>query len=549
MIFIGMNQKLIYITLILFFGSLQNAFSDEKEKVQAVKFGGSASLSNSFYNSNNIAPRQPGNMQVGIIRANVSLFEVVDLPFELYYSSGAFGYQQPFNQFGVSPRISNWLTLHGGYFSTQMSDFTFGDLRMMGGGFELTPGNFRLKAIYGRTRQKVEPNKVSYAPEVYRQTAYAASIGYGNLSKSYFNINLFHAIDDSTSISADSLSITPNENLVASFDFGIAFGQYVSLRGEAGVSAFSLNTGAATIDEISLPEFIFTPNYSTMIDGAAKLDINITPSKYWSLVLSSRYIGPGFTTLGYALMPNDLMEFTLAPRLRLFKNKLNIRSKAGIRYNNLRDNKQSTTSRFTGMLAANWQINKHVGLDANYNNNQIESLHKNDTLRLSNVYRSYSITPRFNFDALGGINNIVFTYSFQDVSDKNVYTQEVSDNNTNTFTFIHSLSRPNSLTVTTTALYNHTYMSDIDSRIFHISESLAYRFLKNKLNTSLSLGANFVNVVENSSQFVFRLNSSYSFGKFGILGFFITNNSFRGAGTIARNYSELYGSLQYNVIF
>ncbi len=67
-----MNQKLIYITLILFFGSLQNAFSDEKEKekVQAVKFGGSASLSNSFYNSNNIAPRQPGNMQEGINRQN-----------------------------------------------------------------------------------------------------------------------------------------------------------------------------------------------------------------------------------------------------------------------------------------------------------------------------------------------------------------------------------------------------------------------------------------------------------------------------------------------
>jgi len=544
-----MNWKLTYILLVLFFGSIQHAFSEDEKKVKAVKFGGSASLSNSFYNSNGIAPRQPGNTQMGIIRANVSLFEVVELPFELYYSSGQFGYQQPFNQFGVSPRISNWLTLHAGYFSTQMSDFTFGDLRMMGGGFELTPGKFRLKAIYGRTRQKVEPNRVSYAPEVYRQNAYAASIGYGDMSKSYFNINLFHAIDDSTSITTDSLSITPNENLVASFDFGISFGQYVSLRGEAGVSAFSLNTGASKIDDIPMPELLFTPNYSSMVDGAAKLNLRVNPSKYWSLILSSRYVGPGFNTLGYALMPNDLMEFIVAPRFRLFKNKLNIRSKAGIRYNNLRDNKQSTTSRFTGMFAVNWQINRNAGLDANYNNNQIESLHKNDTLRLSNVYQSFSLTPRFNFDALGGTNNVVLTYSYQDVSDKNVYTKEIQENNTNTLTFIYSLSRPNSLALTTSAMYNNTNMGQIDSRIFHFSESASYRFFKNKLSASLSLGANFVNVIDNSRQFVFRLNSSYRFGKFGTLGFFVTNNSFREAGTIARNYNEVYGSIQYNVSF
>jgi hypothetical protein len=522
---------------------------NEKEKKKAVTFGGSASLSSSFYTADGITPRQPGSMQVGIIRANISLYDVVELPFELYYSSGQFGYQQPFNQFGISPRISNWLTLHGGYFSTQMSDLSFGDLRMLGGGFELTPGNFRLKAVYGRTRHQNEPDRISFRPEVYRQNAYAASIGFGNLSKTYFNINVFHAIDDSTSVKADTLSITPNENLVTSFDFGIRFGPYVALKAEAGISAFSSNTRAEKIDELPIPELLFTPNNSSRVDGAARADLSITPSKYWSVILSSRYIGPGYTTLGYALMPNDLMEFTIAPRLRLLKNKLNIRSRAGVRYNNLRDSKMATTNRFTGMVSANWQITKNIGLDANYNKNQIESLHKNDTLRLSNVYSSYSVTPRFNFNALGGTNNIILTYSFQDVSDKNVYTMNTADNNTNTFTFVHSLSHASSLSLTTTALYNQTVMTGIDSRIIHINETVGYRFFKNRLNTSFSLGANFVNVIENSNQLVFRFTSSYNMGKFGNFGFFISNNSFRETGTIARNYSELYGSVQYNISF
>jgi hypothetical protein len=522
---------------------------NEKEKKKAVTLGGSASLSSSFYAADGITPRQPSNMQVGIIRANISLYDVVELPFELYYSSGQFGYQQPFNQFGVSPQISDWLTLHAGYFSTQFSSLSFGDLRMLGGGVELTPGNFRLKAVYGRTRQQVQSDRVSFRPEVYRQNAYAASIGFGNLSKTYFNINVFHAIDDSTSVKADTMMVTPNENLVTSIDFGFRLGRFVTLRGEAGISAFSSNTRAEKIDGLPIPELLFTPNNSSRVDGAARADLSITPSKYWSVILTSRYIGPGFTTLGYALMPNDLMEFTIAPRLRLLKNKLNIRSKAGIRYNNLRDSKMATTNRFTGMLAANWQITKQIGLDVSYNKNQIESLHKNDTLRLSNVYSSFSVTPRFNFNALGGTNNLVFTYGFQDVSDQNVYTSAISDNNTHTATLIHALSHANSLTLTSTVLYNRTLMGGFDSRIFHFNEAVGYRFFKNKLNTSISLGANFINVAENNSQLVFRFTSSLSMGKFGSFGFFITNNSFRETGTIARNYNELYGSLQYNISF
>lgn len=544
---IKMINKRSYIVLVFLCFLLPESFSQNDNDI--IKFSGSASISDNFYSASGIDPRQPGNMLTGILRANLTLFNQIELPFEFYYTTQQTRFQQPFNQFGISPRITDWLTFHGGYFSTRFSDLTFGDLRILGGGLELTPGNFRLKAIYGRTRQAIEPNKVSYMPEVYEQNAYGVSLGYGNESKSFFNINVFHAMDDSTSVKSDSLLVAPNENLVGSVDFGIQMGKVVSVRGEVGVSAFSCDIRAEEIDEISVSPYLFTPNISTKVDAAAKLHLNIKPSKYWSVSLSSRWIGPGFTSLGYALMPNDLMEFTLAPNVRLLKNKLNIRTKAGIRYNNLQEQKMSTTSRFTGFIAANYQVNKTFGIDVNYNKNQIQSSHKLDTLRLSNVYNSVSVSPRVNFNGLGGTNTLILTYSYQDVSDKNVYTSVVSDNNTNSVYLIHSLSYVSSLSLATSVLYNSTKLPDLTSRIFHISETVSRRFFNNSLNASASIGANFVKITDSSSQLVFRVNASYSFNKFGNFSFNLSNNSYNGTGAITKNYSELYGSIQYNINF
>lgn len=524
---------------------------EEEVKKSKIDVKTSATLASNFYSSNGIDPRQPTNMQYGIIRTSVMLWDVVELPFELYFTTGQARFQQPFNQFGVSPKISNWLTLHAGYFSTRFSDLTFGDMRLLGGGFELTPGKFRLKAIYGRSQKAVEPDKVSFAPGVYRQNAYAVSLGYGNLSKSYFNINLFHAKDDSTSIKSDSVNVKPSENFVTSVDFGIRFGEYVTLRGEGAVSVFSSNINSEKLDnvKVNIPELLFTPNASSRIDGAGLLSIDINPSAYWSVSLDTRWVGPGFNTLGYTLMPNDWLEYSISPRLKLFGNKLILRSRIGVRYNNLRDNRLATTSRFTGMLNATYQVTKIFGIDGNYSKNQIESGHKVDTLRISNVFDSYTLTPRLSFKAFEGNNNVMLTFSYQNSSDKNVYTQNLNNVKTSGVNVIHIITLPSSLSLSTTLLYNKTAMDLYTSTITHVSETVGKRFFKDRLNTSASLGVNWVEVTDKSTQLVFRVNASYSLKIYGSLSFFITNNSYRGYGVVSQNYSEIYGNLQYNINF
>ncbi|MCX7984807.1 MAG: hypothetical protein N3A63_07895 [Bacteroidetes bacterium] len=508
----------------------------------------SATLTSNFYSASGIEARQPRSLQYGIIRSTVSLYEIVELPFELYFSTKQAQFQQPFNQFGVSPRISNWLTLHAGYFSTRISDFTFGDLRVLGAGFEIAPADFRIKAFYGRTRKAVQPDRVSFAPEVYKQTAYALSFGYGNLSDTYVNVNLFHAIDDSLSVTTDSATVHPQENLVGSIDFGARFGEIVTLDGEVGVSLFSSNTKADTIDAgINVPSFLFHPNASTCIDGAAKLNVSVTPSRYWSVTLSTRWVGPGFTTLGYALMPNDLLEISISPRARFFDNQLSLRSKVGVRYNNLRQTRTTTTRRWTGMLGASWQVSHALGIDASYNRNQISSQHKNDTLRLSNVFDAFTLSPRITFDAFSGSNTVLVTYSYQNSSDKNVYTTALSDSRTHSINATYILLFPTTLSLTTTVLYNKAIMSSSTASIIHVSEAVGKQFLENRVTTSFSLGVNFISAVQKSSQIVFRVNAGYTFGNYGTVACYLTNNSFRGDGVIQKNYNELYGNVQYSI--
>ncbi len=514
-----------------------------------VRIGGSINLSDNFYSSSGIDRRQPANVARGIFRTTITIYDQIQLPFELYISTQERKFQQPFNQFGVSPRISDWLTLHAGYFSSRISDYTFGDLRLLGGGVELTPGNFKLKVLYGKSRTATESNGLQYFPGAYKQNVYAASIGYGNESVAYFTINLFHAKDDSNSIKRDSLTINPAENLVGSLRFGLQIIEELNLQSEIALSAYSGNLSAEKLSDFNFPEFFFTPNTSSRFDGAVRLQINFKPSNFWSLRFNGQWIGPGFTSLGYSLMPNDLMEFSLSPSVKLLNNKLSLRAQAGIRYNNLRNNRLATSSRFTGSLSANWQISQLFGFDFSYNNNQIKSKHTNDTLKLSNVFNSVMISPRFLFEALGGMNNLNFNYSYQNSLDKNIISSQSSNNKTHTFGIIHSLSLPTTWSLTTSLLLNKSNTSYASTQVVSISENVGRRFFENKLSVSLGTGINFIKTTVNDSQIFFNLNSNYSLDKFGSIGFTLSNNNYRADSELTKTYNELYGSLQYNISF
>lgn len=546
--YILFNVELLFkVVLISLLVSIPN-FA-QKDDNEIFKFRGSLSLSSDFYSAKGIQARQPSNLQRLIFRTNFNLFNQVDIPLELYLSNNDTRFLQPFNQFGVSPRISNWLRFHGGYFFSNLSELSFGDIKIYGGGIELTPGNFRLKAYVGRSRVAKEPDSLRSFGGIYKQNIYAFMIGYGNEDKAFLNLNVVKAIDDSNSIIPISFSERPIENLVGSASFGLRIIQPLFIKGEVAASLFSSDIKARKVEDIKLPSSIFTPRTSSQVDGAARLSVEINPQNFWALRLGTRWIGPGFYTAGYTQLQNDLLEFTIDPSLRLVQNKLNIRSSIGIRKNNVRNNKLSNTNRFLGMVNADYQVSNLFGINLLYNNNQIQARQYADSLKISNVLNMISISPRFSFTALNGMNNLSISYSHQNSEDSSPFYVGKVFNRTNSINFIHSIFFPSTLNFNTSFFYSDVSLSNFNVKIISINEIIGRQFFNNKLSLSLNLGYSITKTNKSNGFFVTGLRASYNLNKFGNFSFYITNNNFNSADPLSPNYNELTGNLQYLINF
>jgi len=528
-----------------------------------VRLEGSLSASSEFYSISGIDPRRPGTTHMAILSPTLVIGDQIRLPFSAYISNTDRGYRQPFNQFGVSPQFWGWLTLHAGYYSAKLSDLTFGDTRLLGGGIEARPGNFRISALYGRAQQSIAADTVQRFRGVYERRIMAAKLGYGNEEKVFVDFNLTRAWDDSGSlmlprrgIASDSVAnlydVAPQENIVLSTAFGLSIADnLLKITGEAAVSGNSQDTRGAEIPDVpGIVSTFFTPRYSSRADAAGQLAIGITPSQSFAVRLTSRWIGPGFVTLGYPYMPNDLFEWTVAPAFRFFAGRLSLRGSLGLRTNNLRSTLRAPTNRTIGMANASAQITDLFGLDAQYANYGMRSAPRNDTLRIDNISQSLSVSPRVSFQGMGGTNSGVVTLSYQDFTDLNVITGGLNGTVTRSAVAVYSLAFPSSLSVTATALYADTRTALMNSIIQSLSGTLGYAFFENRLSTSATVGYSGITVAETDNQITFRLSASYSAGAAGTFTVAVYSNAFSYANEVATpSYRERQASVQYSVTF
>jgi hypothetical protein len=519
---------------------------------EPVRLSGSIQLSTEAYSSSGVAARKEKNSSRAIIRPTLTLFDQVVLPFEVYVTSEDRGFRQPFNQFGVSPQLFGWLTLHGGYFSSQVSEFTFGDTRMLGGGIEMRPGKFRLMALYGRIQDSANPDSAQGFPGVYSRTAFAGKIGYGADDGFHIDLNVMRAVDDSTSVQNSSISLAPSENLVTSLAFGFPlFDGLMSFSSEVGVSAYSSDIRSREIDEgpTSLKS-LFTPRTSSQVDGAVTAGVQFTFSPAFSLGLQTRWIGPGYVTLGYAQLPNDVLDVTLSPSIRVAENRLQLRSSMGVRFNNLRQNRLATTRRTILNLGISYQANDAMGVDLQYANYGIRSTPRNDTLRIDNVTQSLSIAPRVVFDWLDGSNFATVSYSLQDFTDKNVITSALSKNTSQSIATTWSLSLPSSLSFTTNYTATQSRTSVLTLKIHSITETLGYSLFDNTLTLSLTGGYNIVRGMSSDGQVTANFSAAYTLGNAGTITLIIMGNRYNFENSLAgSSFLETQGSLLYSYSF
>lgn len=526
-------------------------FSNAQSQTHLATYNGNIGLNSEFYSASGVAGRRPANAQRGAISTTVTLFDQISLPFEFYFTSRQTGFRQPFNQFGVSPRIGDWLTLHAGYYSAQLSDYTFGDTRLLGAGIELHPGAFRLSALYGRSQAAIAPDSVQGIIGVYKRTMWGGKIGYGRDNGFQVGLNLWHSIDDSNSIKGTPVGVAPTENIVSSFNlsFPVA-GNVLRFSSEVAVGAFSNDIRIGEFNGGGPIRSLFLARGSSQVDGAAKAALTIAPAHSFSLRLGTQWVGPGFVSLGYAQLPNDMFEWTVAPSAKFLQDKVSVRASFGRRSNNLRNNRFATTNRTIFSLGANAQASEQFGVDLQYSNYGMLSTPKNDTLRIENVSQSITLSPRYMFQAFDVPNNLVLSYSYQDVNDKNVLTSATNRNRSQSATSVWAFAFPSSLNFATTILWTSCTVATLKTGITSFSETAGYQFFQNTLSTSLTLGYSIIKAVSSDGQFTGSLNLSYAIPHWGTLSFSLFNNNYHyGDSAAGSSFRELQGSLSYSLGF
>ncbi len=519
-----------------------------QNQVGPIRLQGTLNVSGELYGVNGIPARQSQNSYRVILSPTLIIFDQIQLPFEIFIGSEGKGYLQPFNQFGVNPKLFGWLTLHAGYYSARLSELTFGDTRLLGGGIEASPGIFRFSFLYGRSQKAIAPDSMNNVLGAYSRQIIAAKIGVGSQDSYHFYINVMHAIDDSSSIQNAPPSIMPKENAVASVEFGLPlFTNVITMTGEAGVSALSNDIRILEWKGTPSLNWLFTPRTSSQIDGAATMSMNIVPASMFSFRMTGKWVGPGFVTLGYAQMPNDILDVTVGPSLRLFKGKIALNGTFGKRFNNLRNNRVSTTQRTIGTLNVSSQPTNNFGINIAYANYGMRSSTMNDTLRIDNITQSLSASPRVNFTSFGGINTLVFSYSYNNFSDFNILTSATSQNKTQAGVLMWSLALPSSLALSTALTYTSSITSFQATAIKSITQSVSYPLLNNKISTSLSLGYNIISAAATDGQFSSRVSISYSFT--GTISLNLMSNAYNYGSDVSPSYREFEASLQYSISF
>lgn len=536
---------------------------------QPVQLRGNASITAELYTNSGALPEQryrPRYTVRAFANPQLVLFGTVTIPLELSWSSSIGGIRspfagmlQPFNQFGLSPQLTPWLRLHGGYFSLQLSELTFGELRPLGGGIELSPGPLRLAALYGVVQHpRAADSSIGFAG-AYRRWVYGGSLGYEAESGASIRLSFVRLTDDTASIRlhqllhdtltgrTDTVRTPALDNAVAALSFQIPAGS-VRFSGELALSGYTSNRFSPE-KSTELPRWLFPVHYSSNLDGAAKAQLSITPSPSFTLALSGQWIGPGFYTLGYPQLYNDVMEVTVSPALSLVNNTLALRFSAGLRLNNLRSTRLATTRRLLAAAGASWNPTEQFGVDVQYSNFGTRMEHSNDTLRVQNTFQSFTLAPRLLLRSGTTSHLLSLTYSFSDADDRNPFTRDATRQQTHSAAALHTVSFPSTLSLSSALNFSRSNAPTVRTELWSLSETVSYSFIPGKLSGSAGIAltqmrTSGAQLDSRATQLGLRTSLSYRLQQWGTLSWtsFVNRYSRQPRGS-----TEFHTSLNYSV--
>lgn len=460
-----------------------------------IKLAGFISASSIFFDvSGRESNRKPFSWMISG-NPTLSIYGVT-LPFSFTVSEQTRDFRQPFNRFGVSPYYK-WVKLHLGYQRLNFSPYSLGGHTMVGAGAELTPGNFRIGFMTGRLLRATEERRSSSSqidyPPTFKRNATAIKIGYGT-DNNYVDLIFLKAEDDPSSLEEVPTNLSPKDNAVLSIVTRQKFLKKLDFKMEVAQSAYSDDTRTAETDSIDNKLFkslngLYTPRKNTEYKKAIEGSLAFR-EKYYGLAVRYKRIEPGFRSLGTYFFLNDLQNVTFEPYAIFWQGRANINGSLGFQKDNLDKEKSTRTKRTISSISASVRPIDQYTININYSNYDIgqQTVHSalDSILLLSQTTSNLGVTQNLNLPTKTGMHNLVLSYNYQKLTDKNEFATYNSDYNSTTWTGTYLYSFKN-LNLTTSVNYISTkYKSEvIDNAYAGPTFTVSKNFLKNKIGTSL----------------------------------------------------------------
>lgn len=405
----------LFLCLCVASGNAQNLENIGQQKPVHISSG--LSLSSSYYHAIGTEDRQAPFAWTLSGSPTLEVYGF-SMPFTFFVTNQNRGYQQPFNQFGVTPQYK-WVKVHLGYSAVNFSQFTMAGRRFLGAGVELTPSKWRIGFVQGRFQKAITYDSIASSataqyPSVvpvpsFSRSGYAARIGVGG-KKASIDVSYLKAGDDKTSIVlTDSLAniLRPQENAVVGVQGQLTFFKKLTLAADIGISAYSRDVRS---DSITLPErFAFMskflmPRLSTQVQTAGESSLGYR-DKHFSMRVLYRRIDPDFKSMGAFFFQNDMEQWLVTPSVNVLKNRLQISGSYGWQHNNISATRNRTTDRTIGSANLSFQDGNHFSLQATFSNygitmqprKSIAPTNLLDTFRLSQINQAISISPNWSF--------------------------------------------------------------------------------------------------------------------------------------------------------
>ena len=565
--FIQSIVRIGYLPLIILLLPLYAGAQDIESLKSAKPFtiNGGIGLSSVFYGVNGIDNRQAPFSYGLNADLNMSVYGVFSLPISfVWYSQQSSALNYPtFNRFGMSPKYK-WFTAHFGYRNMRLSEFTLNGHTFLGAGVEMTPGKFRMAAMYGKFNQNSDndPYMADSIPRFTRK-GWAAKIGYGT-ERNFIDVSMLRIGDEKKDDNPPYFpgAPTPAENLALGVTTMLNFTPKLSFSFDGSVSCLTQN--AADSAEVKIKGFgtslvskIITLNMTTVPSTAFKTSLAYKITDKIGTSVEYRRIDPEYQSLGAYFFSNDIEIYTFNANAGFWNNRIMLRGSFGSQRDNLGKTKKFTSKRGVGSLSGSINFTQNFGIDGNWNNLSTNQRGGRtaiiDSLKLFQVNNTFSITPRFTIVNTRHSHFVMFNYNRMKLDDKNKTTAAQTETATTILTANYSLgllkSGANlSLGLNHTTIENNMY----EGKTYGGSLTAAQALLKNKLSLSWansymlnrfggSDGATFNSFLSAN----FRPHPKHSFN----LGVNFISNSYSKSETSPASYNETRGDIRYAFTF